>query len=281
MTTAPAGLEALLTLEPDGPDRWKAPNPPAGRPTVFGGQVAAQAVVAAAATVADDRPVHSLHAAFLRGGRPAQEMVLEVDRVHDGRSFASRTVLARQGEHVVFDASVSFHREEESATVMRPFPAVPAPEECPEMARGQDAERMVELRSIAPSSDYSPLGEVRAWVRARPPLSDGTTLHVAALVYMSDMHTGMSVAPHLGGFGGGSGSGGIGMVASLDHAVWVHAPFRADEWLLMGSETLAYARSRALVLGRFHTQDGRAVATFAQELVMRPARAGPAEPATG
>jgi acyl-CoA thioesterase-2 len=275
MTTAPAGLEALLTLEPDGPDRWKAPNPPAGRPTIFGGQVAAQAVVAAAATVADDRPVHSLHAAFLRGGRPAQEMILEVDRVHDGRSFATRTVLARQEDHVVFDASVSFHREEDSATVMRPFPAVPGPEECPEMPRGQDAEQVVELRAISPSSDYSPLGEVRAWVRARPALADGATLHVAALVYMSDMHTGMSVAPQLGGFGG------IGMVASLDHAVWVHGPFRADEWLLMGSETLAYGRSRALVLGRFHTQDGRAVATFAQELVMRPARDGTAEPATG
>lgn len=261
-------LLELLALEPDGPDRWWAPNPPVGRPTVFGGQVAAQAVMAAARTVGEDRPVHSLHAAFLRGGQPGRPLALHVDRLHDGRSFATRAVVARQDDQAVFNASIAFQREEPSATILRPFPGGPGPDECKMPNRGQDAEETVEMRDVPSGPDHSPLGEVRNWVRSRRPLPDDATVHAAALVYLSDLRTGMSVALGLGGFGS------IGMVASLDHAVWIHGPVRADEWLLMGTETLAYSGSRALVLGSFHTQDGRAVATFAQELVMRPARDG-------
>jgi len=267
-----------LDLQPVDVDVWSVPNPPVPRPNVFGGQVAAQALLAASRTVDPDRPVHSLHAYFLRGGRPGEPMTVAVERTRDGRSFATRRVLASQEGEVVFGAAVSFQREEPTATLMRPFPKVPDPDACGDLPTDQASEGAVALRAVPPTAEDSPLGELRVWVRTRDALPDDPALHAAALVFMSDLRTGVAIAVGLGDMGqfgtGPFGMGKFGMVASLDHAFWLHVPARADRWLLMSVETIAYARSRGLVLGTFHTEQGDAVASYVQELVMRPSNTG-------
>jgi len=190
-------------------------------------------------------------------------MTISVERTRDGRSFATRRVVATQDGGVVFSGALSFHRDEPSPVLLRPMPDVPAPEDCLEMGGTQSSEKAVELRAVPATKADSPLGELRVWVRSREALPDDQVVHTAALAFMSDLRTGTAIGSGLGGLGG------FAMVASLDHALWVHEEVRADSWLLMRVETLAYAHARGLVLGSFHALNGTPVATFTQELVIR------------
>jgi acyl-CoA thioesterase II len=263
---------AIFDIRTSEPDVWTVPNPPVARPTVYGGQVAAQSVLAASRSVDPDRSFHSLHAYFLRSGRPAQPMTVAVDRTRDGRSFATRQVVASQDGSVILSAALSFHRQEMSADLMRMMPDVAPPESCATLDTGQSSEAAVELRGVPAESQDSPLGALRVWVRARDPLPEDPIFHAAALVFMSDLRTGTSIGVGVGGMSK------FAMVASLDHAFWLHHPAHADRWLLMSVETLAYGHARGLVLGTFHSEDGDAVASFTQELVLRPSQ--PAEDQT-
>jgi acyl-CoA thioesterase-2 len=260
-------LSSLFDIKEAGTDVWSAPNPMVERSTVFGGQVTAQAVIAASRTVDPTIGMHSLHAYFLRSGTPGEPMFLAVERTRDGRSFSTRRVVARQNDTVIFSALLSFHRREETPTLLRPMPQVPGPRECPELTSIQAAESAVELLGVPAISADSPLGELRAWVRARDTLPDDSVAHTAAIAYMSDFRTGSAVIVGLGETGGRKS---FAMMATLDHALWVHDAFRADEWLLMSVETLGLAHGRGLVLGSFHTYGGLHVASFTQELVIRP-----------
>jgi len=258
------GFGALFHLQIAETDVWTVPNPPVSRLTVFGGQVAAQAVLAASRTVEPDQTMHSIHAYFLRSGLPGKPMTVAVERTRDGRSFATRRAEAIQDDVVVCSATLSFHRQEPSFRLLSGMPHVPPPDSCAQVNSDQSSEAAVELRAVPPGFEDSPLGEVRVWVRSREPLAGNHILDAAALVFMSDLKTGNSI---------GVGSGGMSrfaMVSSLDHAFWLHRPAPADRWLLMSVRTLAYAHARGLVLGTFHSEDGDAVATFAQELVLRP-----------
>jgi acyl-CoA thioesterase-2 len=209
--------------------------------------------------------MHSLHAYFLQGGRPGEPITISVERTRDGRSFGTREVVATQDGNVVFSAALSFHRAEPSPVLLRPMPDVPPPEECKEVSGTQSSERAVELRVVPATKADSAVGELRAWVRSGEPLPDDPVVHTAALAFMSDLRTGTAIGIGMGGLGG------FAMVASLDHGLWLHEAPRADSWLLMSVETLAYAHARGLVLGSFHALDGVPVATFTQELVIRPA----------
>jgi acyl-CoA thioesterase-2 len=259
-------LTSLFDITQAGADVWLAPNPVVERATVFGGQVTAQAVLAAARTVDPRIGMHSLHAYFLRPGTPGESLSLEVERTRDGRSFSTRRVVASQNGTAIFKAAVSFHLAEDSPTLLRPMPAVHGPGECHELARIQPAESAVELLGIPPTGADSPLGELRAWVRTRETLPDDRVVHTAALAYISDFRTGSALIAGLGETGG---RGSLAMMASLDHALWLHGEFRADAWLLMSVETLGFAHGRGLVLGSFHSHDGQHVASFTQELVVR------------
>jgi acyl-CoA thioesterase-2 len=254
----------LLALRAVERDVWTVPNPTVARPTVFGGQVAAQAVLASSRTVEPDRDIHSMHAYFLRSGQPGKPTTVAVERVRDGRSFSTRQVVARQDDVAIFSAALSFHRAEPSVKLTRRIPSVPPPDSCSELNSGQSSEVAVALREVPNRSEESSIGMLRVWVRARESLPDDPALHNAALVFMSDLRTGTSIGVELGGMSR------FGMVASLDHAFWLHRLTRADAWLLMSVETLAYTHARGLVLGTFHSQDGAPVATFTQELVLRP-----------
>ncbi len=266
------GFGALFDLQRAEADVWTVPNPPVSRPTVFGGQVAAQAVLAASGTVEPDQRVHSLHAYFLRGGLPGRPMTVAVERTRDGRSFATRRVEAIQDDVVVCSAMLSFHRQEPSFDLLPGMPEVPPPDSCAQMNSDQSSEAAVELRAIPPGLGDSPLGELRVWVRAAEPLAGAPSLDAAALVFMSDLKTGNSIGVGLGGMSG------ISMVSSLDHAFWLHRPAPADRWLLMSVRTQAFAHARGLVLGMLHSEDGDAVATFAQELVLRPRQLAEEQP---
>jgi acyl-CoA thioesterase-2 len=259
------GFASLFAIQAVGTDTWSVPNPSVERATVYGGQVAAQAILAASRTIDSDRAMHSLHAYFLRSGKPGEPMTISVERTRDGRSFGTRRVVATQdGGGIVFSAALSFHRDEPSPVLLRSMPDVPAPEECKKVTGGQSSEMAVELRVVPATSADSPLGALGVWVRSAEPLPDDRVVHTAALAFMSDLRTGTAIGKGLGGLGG------FAMVASLDHALWVHEAPRADSWLLMTVETLAYAHARGIILGSFHALNGAPVATFTQELVIRP-----------
>ena len=189
-------LLKLLDLEPIGPDRFRAANPDAGYGTrVFGGQVAAQAIRAAVATVEPDRSPHSLHAYFLRPGRPGVPIVFEVERTHDGRSFTTRRVLALQGEEVIFEMSTSLHVVEPGVDYQMPIAAGSTP---PEVAAGSDQfhpgvgalDRLpMEMRELGATEADEAAGTStrRVWMKVRRPLPDDPLLHVCVLTYLSDM----------------------------------------------------------------------------------------------
>lgn len=275
-------LVGLLDLERIEDDIYRGVSPPQSPTRVFGGQVAAQALLAAGRTVPDDRPVHSLHSYFIRGGDPRVPIVYTVDRVRDGRSFTTRRVTAVQHGKAIFTLSASFESVqpglEHTAETM---PDVPAPESLPRYAERVDgyAERIGPMATVPRPIDVryvnDPPWVARAtdarqarnqvWMRADGTLPPSPLLHVCVLAYASDMTLLDSV---LSAHGLAWGLDKV-MGASLDHAMWFHRPFRADEWVLYDCASPTASGSRGLATGRFFATDGSLLATVVQEGLLR------------
>lgn len=266
----------LLDLEPIEVNIFRGVNPDEERQRIFGGQVAGQALVAAARTVDEDRAVHSLHAYFLRPGDPNVPVLYEVDRIRDGRSFTTRRVAAIQHGRAIFHMSASFHIAEPGFDHLDEMPDVPEPDRLPtrqerfaaagiEDTYGPSA---LDVRYITndPFNRREALPPTqRVWFRANGDLPDGQVLHTCLLTYASDMTLlDTTLLPH----GSGATDRSV-MMASLDHAMWFHGSFRADEWLLYDQHTPAASGARGLATGRVFTQHGRLVANVVQEGLIR------------
>ena len=281
-------LPGILDLERLEVDLFRGRSPREDLQRVFGGQVAGQALVAAGRTVPTDRSVHSLHAYFLRPGDPAAPIVYAVDRIRDGRSFTTRRVVATQHGKAIFTLSASFHVAEDGAEHQFAMPEVPAPDEVPlwqdrlrEFGDRVPARwlrpRPVEVRYIGDPPwvvrDPVAAGDARTmvWMRAVGTLPDDPLLHVCAAAYASDLTLldSVLVAQRLA-WAEGSATGDSAVTgASLDHAMWFHAPFRADDWLLYVQEAPVTAGARGLARGHVYRHDGRLAVSVVQEGLIR------------
>lgn len=271
----------LLDLDEIEVNIFRGHSPPEDRERAFGGQVAAQALVAAMRTAPDDRFVHSLHSYFLRPGDVHAPIVYFVDRIRDGRSFTTRRVVAIQHGEAIFNLSASFHREEPGLEHHLPMPDVPPPEGLPtlqerlrEMYGDRVPERIIRERPIDirwcdPPPGWRPKkgGQARGmvWMRADGRLPDDESVHAAVLVYATDFTlTETVMRPH----GVHWLDKGV-MTASLDHCVWLHGRVRADEWWLYVQDSPAAGGARGLARGSIYDQAGRLVASVAQEVLLR------------
>jgi acyl-CoA thioesterase-2 len=282
MAAAVAQLIALLDLEKLEENLFRGTSPQSTWQRVFGGQVIGQALVAACRTVEGRQP-HSLHAYFLRPGDPAVPIIYEVERLRDGTSFATRRVKAIQHGEAIFTLSASFQIPEPGLSHAIPMPLTPLPEDLPSeddirramLAEMPEAvqryfkrERPIELRPVQyerwlSREPQAPVFQV--WIRTTGPLPDDPALHQCALAYASDMtlldstliaHGRSVFDPDIQG-------------ASLDHAVWFHQPFRADDWLLYSQESPVSGGARGFARGSIFSADGRLVASVAQEGLIR------------
>ncbi|WP_406837384.1 acyl-CoA thioesterase II [Streptomyces sp. AHU1] len=287
MSEALQSLLDLLDLERIEENIFRGRSRSAVVPRVFGGQVAAQALVAAGRTVPEDRLAHSLHAYFLRIGDPGAPIVYSVDRIRDGRSFTTRRVVAVQHGQPIFHLSASFQAYEEGMEHQAPMPPAPDPETLPTTAeqlplyadvftdpevveRILEARESVDLRYVD-APPYATVGEAReprsqVWFRTNGKLADDPLLHVVLATYVSDMTLLDSI---LLAHGRGGWVTGDVVGASLDHAMWFHRPFRADEWLLYDQESPSASGGRGLGQARIYTQDGRLAISVIQEGVVR------------
>lgn len=273
-------LVALLDLERIEENIFRGVSPAESPVRVFGGQVAGQALVAAGRTVPPERRVHSLHSYFIRGGDPTVPIVYEVDRIRDGRSFTTRRVVAVQHGKAIFALSASFQLDEDGMDHFEPMPSVPSPDTLPTYAESAAGylekvgmarlPRPIDIRYVTEppwrAREDGP-GEARSqvWMRADGKLPDDDMLHVCVLAYASDMTLLDSVLVRHGVYWGTDKLLG----ASLDHAMWFHRRFRADEWFLYDCESPSASGARGLATGRFYAQDGRLVATVVQEGLLR------------
>ena len=277
-------LLETLDLEPIEVNLFRGRSPQVGWQRVFGGQVIGQALVAALRTVDDGRPAHSLHGYFIRPGDPKVPIVYEVDRYRDGASFTTRRVVAIQHGAAILTMAASFHREEQSFEHQVPMPDVPDPDSLPgekevlarfadrmpeNMRRYFTRDRPIELRPAQPMQYIEPRAGVppvqNVWIRATAALPDDPALHQCVLAYASDMTLlDTSLIPH-----GRNLFDSTLMLASLDHALWFHRPFRADDWLLYAQDSPSSSGARSLNRGTIFTRDGRLVATVAQEGLIR------------
>jgi acyl-CoA thioesterase-2 len=279
----------ILDLEPLEVNLFRGRSPQSRWQRVFGGQVIGQALVAACRTVDDvtARPPHSLHAYFLLGGDPKVPIIYEVDRIRDGKSFTTRNVKAIQHGRAIFSMSVSFHVAEPGLAHQVKMPDVPKPDELPgdeelkerilplmpePVRRYYERERPIELRPVEYSrylGEKSEDGRFNVWIRATGRLPDEPAIHQCVLAYASDMMLlDAALIPH-----GRSVFSEDIMAASLDHALWFHRPFRADEWLLYAQDSPSLADSRGFSRGLIFASDGRLVASVAQEGLLRQRRA--------
>jgi acyl-CoA thioesterase-2 len=272
-------LVALLDLEKIEENIFRGVSPAHSPVRVFGGQVAGQALVAAGRTVPEERRVHSLHAYFIRGGDPSVPIVYEVDRIRDGRSFTTRRVVAVQHGKAIFSLSASFQKDEPGIEHAETMPAgVPAPETLPtlmERAEGyaigaHSRPRPIDLRYVneppwVTRETGEPPARNQVWMRADGKLPDDRLLHVCVLTYASDMTLLDSVLARHGVYWDTDKVLG----ASLDHALWFHRPFRADEWFLYDSASPTASGARGLATGRFFGADGTLIATVVQEGLLR------------
>jgi acyl-CoA thioesterase-2 len=277
-----ADLLKLLTLERIEDRIFRGESRDLGGARVFGGQVLGQALTAASYTV-QDRHVHSLHAYFLVAGDVSAPIVYEVELARDGKSFSNRRVVAIQHGQPIFNMTASFQVPEEGLEHQAEMPRVPGPEgladvrelppdvldKVPEkMRRFLTHERPFEFRPVEPIHVRAPprAAPVRhIWVKTVDTLPDNADLHRNVLAYVSDYQlVATATLPHGIHFAEGNVQ-----LASLDHAMWFHRPFRADEWLLYAMESPNASGGRGLALGRFFTRDGQLVASTAQEGVVR------------
>ncbi|HEX2568252.1 MAG TPA: acyl-CoA thioesterase II [Polyangia bacterium] len=293
-----ADLIDLLALERLDPDRFRGRTQDLGWRSIFGGQVLGQALSAAAQTVPPERAAHSLHGYFLRAGDVTRPIVYEVERLRDGHSFTTRRVIARQppaadapgqagdagalGE-AIFSLEASFHVHEEGFDHQDPMPEVPPPEslkserdlalavtdQLPAALRTLATdERVIEIRPVDPRTPLRPRPmppRRHLWCRTIDKLPDDAALHQYVLAYASDFSfLGTALDPH-----GVSWLTPNMQVASLDHALWFHRPFRLDDWILYAVESPSAAGGRGLVRGRFFDRAGRLIASTTQEGLMR------------
>ncbi len=295
-----AALLAVLDLRaaPElGPDTFVADSQPQPWGRVYGGQVLGQAVVAAQRTVALDRPVHSMHAYFLRPGDPAEPITLAVERLRDGQSFSARRTHALQFGRPILSMIASFQEPAEGLSRQLPMPdGIPEPESLPtlgeryrhltgEAARRWLRQRPLDLRHVEESSfvvaaapDLGLAGTRQCvWMRTAVPVPNGpdgpdgpvtAALHAAILAYASDYSM---LEPVLRAQGRSFAQPGL-KVASLDHALWWHRPARADEWLLFVLESPSAQSARGLGTARVYTRSGELVASVAQEGMVRAPR---------
>jgi acyl-CoA thioesterase-2 len=276
------GLVQLLDLEPIEVNIFRGRSPKESLQRVFGGQVAGQALVAAGRTVDADRSVHSLHSYFIRPGDPAVPIVYTVDRTRDGRSFSIRRVAAIQHGEPIFVLSASFQLAQGGIDHQSKMPDVPRPEDLPTLeeryAGFEDVAswyrrlpRPFELRYIDDppwaQRNQGPRGggPHRVWLRADGRLPDDPLIHACALTFASDLTLLESVLVHHGL------SWGFDPVvsASLDHAVWFHRPFRADEWFLYDMASPSASGGRGLATGQIYAADGRHIVSVVQEGMLR------------
>jgi acyl-CoA thioesterase-2 len=275
-------LVDLLDLERIEQDIFRGKQPGESLLRVFGGQVAGQALVAAGRTVPEDRPVHSLHAYFLRPGDPSVPIVYEVDRIRDGRSFTTRRVVAIQHGKAIFNMSASFQVVEEGLEHATAMPSVPDPEGLETIQQRMAAysdelggwfsrPRPIDIRYVTdPPRVLRDSGGAReprskVWMRADGKLPDDPLLHVCAVAFASDMTL---LDSALLSHGLAMGADPV-MLASLDHAMWFHRPFRADEWFLYDQDSPATSGGRGLARGQIYTQDGQLAVSVVQEGLMR------------
>jgi acyl-CoA thioesterase II len=289
-------LLALLDLERLEHNIYRGTNRDIGSGRVFGGQVLAQALVAAQRTVDEPgRSAHSLHGYFILPGDIDAPIVYFVDRTRDGRSFATRRVTAIQHGSAIFDMAVSFHVPEAGPEHQSGMPDVPPPEELPReldliravadriperLRRIYTQDRPIDVRPVAPVDFFRP--EARepvkhVWLRADGVLGDEALPHQAVLAYASDYGLlGTALLPH-----GLTFQMPQLQAASLDHAMWMHRPFRADEWLLFTTDSPVMAGARGFARGSIYTRDGRLVASVVQEGLLRLREPRPRAPEAG
>jgi acyl-CoA thioesterase-2 len=259
-----ADLLTLLDLEVVDRDIFRGVNTvdAESRPTLYGGQVAAQALRAAGHTVADDRFPHSLHGYFLRPGRPDLPVIFLVDRLRDGGSFSSRHVDAVQNGEAIFSMLASFHRDEDGGQI----DALPRREPVP-VADGirRDFEELVEMVEITPTrvEEGRIMFSDHLWVRSPNALPDGRLIHACALTYISDFGTGLGQIkdpsiPQVG--------------PSIDHSLWFHEAIRVDDWVELAMWPDKAGGGRGVYHGTLRDQHGRLGAMMAQEVLMRPSR---------
>ncbi|MDB5644002.1 MAG: acyl-CoA thioesterase [Hyphomicrobiales bacterium] len=285
MSTAFQDLLTILDLERIEKNIFRGTSPDVGWQRVFGGLVVSQALVAASRTV-EHRAPHSLHCYFLLPGDPSVPIVYEVERVRDGASFSTRRCVAVQHGRTIFVLSASFQVEEAGLEHFSPMPAVPPPEDLPGVEailaslgsqlpegvrRYFERQRPIELRPVdlsrfAPGDPGQPRPATqRIWMRAAGRLPDDPSIHRAVLAYLSDMTLlDTSLVSH-----GRSVFDGSMQVASLDHSLWFHRPFRADEWLLYDQESPNASGARGLCRGSLFNRQGELIASVMQEGLIR------------
>ena len=275
-------LLTLLDLESIEVNIFRGGSPPADRQRVFGGQVAGQALVAAARTVEPETRVHSLHAYFLRPGDSRVPILYEVQRIRDGLSFTTRRVTAIQHGRAIFSLSASFQVPEDGFDHSAEMPEVPAPETLPNIqerwaaaaAETGDGRFEFDLPFDLRNCDWGPEDRKkelppyqRIWLKATGTLPDDPVLHACVLTYASDMTLlDTALLPH------GLGPVDDVFMASLDHAMWFHRPFRADEWLLYSQDSPSASGGRGFARGSVFTADGKLAVTVVQEGLIRPPR---------
>ncbi|GAA2118270.1 acyl-CoA thioesterase II [Nocardioides bigeumensis] len=275
-------LIELLDLEQIDVDLFRGRQPQTDRQRVFGGQVAAQALLAAIRSIDPAYIVHSLHSYFLRPGDHSVPIVYDVERLRDGRSFATRRIVARQHGRPIYFQTANFQTEEDGLEHADAMPRVAPPEQAIDLIdvirQRSETEAdafarewaALEMRYLGVSGLGLPVdperpAEARLWARVNGPLGDDPTQHVAAFTYASDLTLlGAALVPH----GMNLGSPHL-QPASLDHTIWFHRPFRADEWWLYDQWSPTAVGGRGLALARVFSQDGRLVATVAQEGLIR------------
>lgn len=281
METPAGDLLALLDLETIGEDRFLGHSPTSAGRHLYGGQVVAQALVAATRTVPTDRPVHSLHAYFVLAGNPQIPIDFAVERIRDGRSFTTRRCVATQEGRTIFSLEASFQAREDGFEHSVDMPATPAPESLEPIGDLVDRFRGflpapsdhwmkrasgLDMRIVAPETLLAPnrAGQL-IWFRVEGPLPDDQAIHTALLAYLSDMtllNTALTVHgrnifdPRI-------------QVASLDHALWIHRAFQVDDWLLYVQDSPAASHARGLTFGKIFSRDGRLLASVAQEGLIR------------
>ena len=276
-------LLRLLDLEPLEVNIYRGQNRDIGTGRVFGGQVFAQALVAARRTVEGAREAHSVHGYFILPGDLKAPIVYFVDRLRDGTSFTTRRVTAIQHGRAIFNLSASFHIDETGVEHQEPMPSVPRADSLvteldliraiesripPSRRTVLTQERPIDFRPVVPLDpfDPKPLTAIRhVWFKAYGELPDDPMLHQAVLAYASDHGLlGTALLPH-----GLSLWSPAMQLASLDHSLWMHRPFRVDEWLLYAMDSPVAAGARGFVRGSIYARDGALVASVAQEGLMR------------
>jgi acyl-CoA thioesterase-2 len=280
---AQAALIDRLELEELDQDLYRGHNEPNRTGRIFGGQVAAQSLMAAGRTV-NDLLAHSLHGYFLRAGDPDIPVIYTVDRIRDGRSFVTRRVVATQRGKAIFNMACSFHKFEEGLSHQMDMPDAPPPESVPQWAERiiplwaktpdrikkvwRPGARPIDMREIDVPvylGGEATGGNNKIWLKTPGPVSDDPFLHQCILAYATDfslIDTMLRQHKERGPFGSL-------MTASLDHAIWFHAPLRIDDWLLYVQDSPVTGGARGFARGSIYSRDGQLVASAVQEGLMR------------